>query len=80
MGPFGGLAPPNHVLKRCKSPIHGAILKHKLSKFKLEILEYCGASPPSEAIGREQFYINSLEPEYNILKTAGSRLGSNHSE
>jgi group I intron endonuclease len=65
------------VLKRCKSAIYSAILKHELSNFKQEILEYC---EPSEAIGREQFYINSLEPEYNILKTAGSRLGSNHAE
>jgi len=31
-------------------------------------------------IKREQFYLDSLKPEYNILKIAGSRLGSNHSE
>ena len=28
---------------------------------------------------REQFYIDSLNPEYNILKIAGSRLGSKQS-
>jgi group I intron endonuclease len=29
---------------------------------------------------REQFYLDSLNPEYNILKKAGSRLGSEQSE
>lgn len=29
---------------------------------------------------REQYYIDSLNPEYNILKMAGSRLGHKHSE
>jgi group I intron endonuclease len=28
---------------------------------------------------KEQFYINTLKPEFNILKIAGSRLGSSHS-
>ena len=29
-------------------------------------------------IEREQYYIDKLNPEYNILKIAGSRLGANH--
>jgi group I intron endonuclease len=29
---------------------------------------------------REQYYIDILKPEYNILKVAGSRLGAKHSE
>lgn len=35
--------------------------------FRLEILEYC---PISILLDREQFYIDNLNPEYNILKTA----------
>jgi hypothetical protein len=38
----------------------------------LEILEYCNKN---SLILREQYYINLLNPSYNILKTAGSRLG-----
>jgi hypothetical protein len=30
-------------------------------------------------IVREQYYIDNINPEYNILKIAGSRLGSKHS-
>jgi len=45
--------------------------------FTLEILEYC---EPSKCIGREQYYLDLLKPEYNILKTAGSTLGFKHAE
>ena len=46
--------------------------------FKLEILEYCekGANP----VNREQYYLDLLKPEYNILNQAGSLLGFKHSE
>jgi group I intron endonuclease len=43
----------------------------------LEILEYCDRD---KCIEREQYYIDLLRPEYNILQTAGSRLGSQQSE
>jgi group I intron endonuclease len=45
--------------------------------FRLEILEYCAKS---ETIKKEQFYIDLLKPEYNILTKAGSSLGYKHSE
>jgi len=35
-------------------------------------LEYCEKSELNE---REQYYLDNLEPDYNILKTAGSFLG-----
>ena len=57
--------------------INKAILKHGYSNFKLEILEYCN---PEKCIEREQYYIDLLKPEYNILKTAGSTLGYKHTE
>jgi len=43
----------------------------------LEILEYC---EPEKCIEREQYYIDLLKPEYNLLKVAGSLLGFKHSE
>lgn len=59
-------------LNRHSSSIYGAILKYGISKFSLDILEYCESNL---LIEREQYYIDLLNPEYNILKIAGSRLG-----
>jgi group I intron endonuclease len=64
-------------LKRGKSAIYSSILKYGRSKFKLEILEYC---EPSEAVSREQYFLDRLKPEYNILKNAASFIGFKHSE
>jgi group I intron endonuclease len=57
--------------------INKALLKYGFSGFQLEILEYC---EPKYTIEREQYYMNLLVPEYNILKFAGSRLGYKHTE
>jgi len=46
----------------------------------LEILEYCDGSTREDLIKREQYYIDLLKPEYNILQKAGSSLGFKHSE
>jgi group I intron endonuclease len=35
---------------------------------------------PADAVSREQYYLDQLKPEYNILKNAGSSLGREHSE
>ena len=61
---------------RKNSLIHKALLKYGYSNFKLEILEYCGRE---DAIKREQYFIDTFKPEYNILKVAGSALGHKHS-
>nr|YP_010390662.1 GIY-YIG endonuclease [Fusarium asiaticum]YP_010391086.1 GIY-YIG endonuclease [Fusarium nepalense]UPX02680.1 GIY-YIG endonuclease [Fusarium vorosii]QJT58192.1 GIY-YIG endonuclease [Fusarium asiaticum]QJT58247.1 GIY-YIG endonuclease [Fusarium asiaticum]QJT58302.1 GIY-YIG endonuclease [Fusarium asiaticum]QJT58357.1 GIY-YIG endonuclease [Fusarium asiaticum] len=55
--------------------IYKALLTHGFDNFTLEILEYCESSV---LIEREQYYIDLLNPEYNILKIAGSRLGAKH--
>jgi hypothetical protein len=60
-----------------KSKIYRALLKYGHSNFSLDILEYC---EPNVIISREQYYIDFLNPEYNILKKAGSNLGFKHSE
>ena len=57
--------------------INDAIFKYKMNEFILEILEYC---EPDIIIEREQFYIDILQPEYNILKIAGSTIGRKLSE
>ena len=54
-----------------------ALLKYGYSNFKLEILEYC---LPEDVIKREQYYMDILQPEYNILRVAGSSFGYKHSD
>lgn len=60
-----------------KLPIVKAILKYGYSNFSLEILEYCTIN---NIIEKEQYYLDLLRPEYNILKIARSSLGFKHSE
>lgn len=66
----------NKELRRNRSRISNSLLKYGYSNFSLEILEYCNKD---DLIKKEQYYIDLLKPEYNILKIAGSRLGSKHS-
>jgi group I intron endonuclease len=49
--------------------IYKALVKYGYSSFKLEILEN---SEPNILIEREQYYLDLLNPEYNILVKAGS--------
>jgi len=53
------------------------MLKYGYSVFVLEILEYCDSSIVLE---REQYYLDTYKPEYNILKHAGSVKGLKHSK
>ena len=55
-----------------QSKIYCAFLKYGSSNFKLEILEYCDKL---DVIDRENYYLNLLKPEYNILQIAGSSFG-----
>ena len=64
-------------LSRNPRPIQDALLKYGHSNFTLEILEY---SPKTKLIEREQFYLDLLVPDYNILKYAYSLLGFKHSQ
>lgn len=64
-----------------RSIIYSALLKYGDKNFTLEIIEYCD---PKETIAREQYYINTLGPEYNILNIAntyhGFFFGKKHTE
>jgi group I intron endonuclease len=56
--------------------INKALLSNGYSIFRLEILEYCDKE---RLIDREQYYLDLLKPEYNILDFAYSSLGFKHS-
>lgn len=57
--------------------IYKSILKYGYSNFKLEIIEYC---LKKDVIIREQYYIDLVKLEYNILSKAGSSSGFKHSK
>ncbi len=51
-----------------RSYIYTSILKYGYSKFSLEIIEYCDLDI---LLQREQHYLDTLKPEYNIRKKVG---------
>lgn len=53
------------------------IIKYGYSNFSFEILEYC---TKENVLEREQYYMDLLEPIYNIVAKAGSTLGYKHTE
>jgi group I intron endonuclease len=65
----------DHLIRN-KMVINKALLKYGYGNFRLEIMEYYSASLCLE---REQYYLDLLKPEYNILKVAGSSTGYKHS-
>lgn len=65
------------TLKKGNSIICASLLKNGLSNFSLEILEYC--TEVDKVIEREQYYIDLLQPKYNIFPIAGSSYGFKHS-
>jgi len=75
-----------HISQSKTMYINRALFHHGYSAFSLTIYEEIDISILSKEQAKkfilelEQFYIDSLEPEYNLLKIAGFRLGSNHSE
>ena len=57
--------------------ISRALLKYGYENFSVAILEYCDKS---DLTVREQYYLDKFNPQYNILKIAGSSLGFKQSE
>ncbi len=51
--------------------------KHGIENFIIEEIEFCNIK---ELLTREQYYIDTLKPQYNICKIAGSKLGVKCSE
>jgi len=71
----------SYLTRYNKSYINNALFLYGYSAFSLTILEYIDISNLSKdearklILEREQHYIDTLVPEYNILKVAGSSLG-----
>lgn len=57
--------------------IFKSLLKYGYCNFELEILEYCLKEKTRE---REQYYLDLIKPEYNILNLTNSSLGFKHSK
>lgn len=51
--------------------------KYGEESFEFTVLEECQID---KLLDREQYYIDALKPQFNICQTAGSRLGTKHSE
>jgi group I intron endonuclease len=60
---------------RGRSIICYALVKYDYNNFSLSILEYCDKD---KVITREQYYLDLLNPSYNILKYAYSSDGYKH--
>ncbi|ABU49438.1 orf1 protein (mitochondrion) [Parastagonospora nodorum SN15] len=58
----------NTLLRDSSMVICAALLKHGYSQFSLEIIEFC---KKEDTISRENYYLNLLNPEYNIVQIAG---------
>ncbi len=66
----------NYLFKQ-KTAINNALSKYGYSQFSLHIINVCDKS---ETLEKEQYYMDTLKPEYNILKIAGSSRGFKHSD
>lgn len=65
-------------ISKVKYPIYNAFIKNGLNNFAFLVLQFF---EPSEEIclGLEQNYLDIYNPEYNLLKLAGSSQGFKHS-
>lgn len=59
----------------CNIKMQRSYNKHK--SFIFEVLEYCSCH---DLINREQWYIDTLRPFFNVCQIAGSTLGIKHTE
>lgn len=58
-------------------PLYRAIRKYNFNNFIFCILQYCN-SDYTVCLNLEQHFLDLYQPVYNILKVAGSSLGSKH--
>jgi group I intron endonuclease len=59
--------------------IYKALLKYGYENFRVLILEYCNVDN-QVLLEREQYFIDTLKPQYNILSKSGSSYGYRHTE
>ncbi len=69
----------NHIRtnKQSCTVLIRAINKYGEENFKLEIIEEC---LPEQVLSREQYYLDTLCPHYNVAKIAGSNAGIKRSK
>lgn len=63
--------------KHVNTKLQNSWNKYKENNFIFEIVELC---PKEDTINREQYYIDTLNPQFNINKCAKSRLGIKHKQ
>jgi len=63
---------PAYLAKQANRPILRAIVKYGIVNFAFIVLETCN---PSETLTREQYWLDLLNPDYNLCRKAGSTLG-----
>lgn len=68
--------------KHVNSHLQNAYNKYGSEAFEFEILEIIEITDniKESLLNREQFWIDNLKPEYNILQVAGSNYGYHHSD
>lgn len=72
----------SYLTQTASSHINNALYLYRYSAFSLSILEYIDISNLSKEearkliLEREQYFLNLLDPKFNILKTADSRFSS----
>lgn len=66
---------PSYLKRSSSYKISRALIKYGYSNFSLTILEYC---EKSNLLIKEKYYFKKLNPQYNIIKLAGSSLNSKH--
>lgn len=67
----------SYINSKASLTINRALIEYGYSNFSVSILEYCDKS---DLLTREQFYFDKLNPQYNLLKIAGSSLNSKYFE
>jgi group I intron endonuclease len=67
----------SYIKSRKELIISRALIKYGYANFSVSILEYCDRC---DLTVREQHYMDKFNPQYNILKIAGSSLGFKQSE
>lgn len=78
-----GIRRRNHIFQLSKKKHHSVILQNHVNKYGLDdltfsILEFLCWD--ENVINREQYFLDLLSPEFNILKVAGSNFGRKTSE
>ncbi|GAA5794694.1 hypothetical protein HPULCUR_000039 [Helicostylum pulchrum] len=68
-----------YSVNRSNLPLYRAISKYGTSNFAFLVLQTC-EQDENTCLGLEQHYLDLYQPEYNILKLAGSSQGFKHSD